>query len=117
MKRTIFAALCLLLLCACGAQSDAPALIEPVTISSDMATAAYGNIYDGTVLEGNILPQTQTLCFEASGRVGEPGDIARTVLFLCDPRNSFINGENITVDGGMTHQMIYHGDCGWKLER
>ena len=52
-----------------------------------------------------------------SGRVGEPGDIARTVLFLCDPRNSFINGENITVDGGMTHQMIYHGDCGWKLER
>ena len=70
MKRTIFAALCLLLLCACGAQSDAPALMEPVTISSDMATAAYGNIYDGTVLEGNILPQTQTLCFEASGRVG-----------------------------------------------
>lgn len=71
VKRTIFAALCLLLLCACGAQSDAPALMEPVTISSDMATAAYGNIYDGMVLEGNILPQTQTLCFEASGRVGE----------------------------------------------
>lgn len=71
MKRIISAALCLLLLCACGAQSDAPALLEPVHISSDMASAAYGNIYDGVVLEGNVLPQTETLCFEAAGRVGE----------------------------------------------
>ena len=28
----------------------------------------------------------------------------------------FITGENICIDGGMTHQMIYHGDNGWKLE-
>lgn len=48
-----------------------------------------------------------------SGRVGEPMDIARAVFFLCDERNSFINGENITVDGGMTKLMIYHGDNGW----
>ena len=27
-----------------------------------------------------------------------------------------ITGENICIDGGMTHQMIYHGDNGWKLE-
>jgi hypothetical protein len=25
-------------------------------------------------------------------------------------------GENICIDGGMTRQMIYHGDNGWKLE-
>ena len=24
--------------------------------------------------------------------------------------------ENICIDGGMTRQMIYHGDCGWELE-
>lgn len=42
-----------------------------------------------------------------SGRVGRPGDIARTVLFLCEEENDFINGENITVDGGMTKKMIY----------
>lgn len=49
-----------------------------------------------------------------SGRVGDPMDIARVVLFLCDPRNSFINGENITVDGGMTKLMIYTEDQGWS---
>lgn len=42
-----------------------------------------------------------------SGRVGEPEDIARTCLFLANPENNFITGENITVDGGMTKKMIY----------
>lgn len=48
-----------------------------------------------------------------SHRVGKPEDIARAVLFLCDPRNDFINGENITVDGGMSKRMIYSGDENW----
>ncbi len=51
------------------------------------------------------------------GRVGNPMDIAHMVLFLCSDKASFITGENICIDGGMTKQMIYHGDCGWKLER
>ncbi|WP_026583103.1 SDR family oxidoreductase [Bacillus sp. J33] len=42
-----------------------------------------------------------------SNRVGKPGDIARTCLFLADPENDFITGENITIDGGMTKKMIY----------
>ncbi len=41
-------------------------------------------------------------------------DIARAVMFLCDEHNSFINGENITVDGGMSKLMIYSGDNGWE---
>lgn len=51
-----------------------------------------------------------------SGRVGNPLDIARAVMFLCDERNSFINGENITVDGGMSKLMIYSDDDGWQYE-
>jgi len=47
------------------------------------------------------------------GRVGNPADIVNAVMFLCDPGSSFITGQNITVDGGMTRQMIYHDDCGW----
>lgn len=27
-----------------------------------------------------------------------------------------VTGENICIDGGMTRQMIYHDDFGWKLE-
>lgn len=42
-----------------------------------------------------------------SGRVGKPEDIARMCMFLCQDGNDFINGENITVDGGMTKKMIY----------
>jgi NAD(P)-dependent dehydrogenase (short-subunit alcohol dehydrogenase family) len=48
-----------------------------------------------------------------AGRVGIPSDIVNAVMFLCDPASSFITGQNITVDGGMTKLMVYHGDCGW----
>ena len=51
-----------------------------------------------------------------SGRVGTPMDIANMVMFLCSDKAGFITGENICIDGGMTKQMIYHGDCGWRLE-
>ena len=51
-----------------------------------------------------------------AGRVGNPLDIANMVLYLCSDKASFITGENITIDGGMTKLMIYHGDHGWKLE-
>ena len=50
------------------------------------------------------------------GRVGNPMDIAHMVLFLCSDKAGFITGENICIDGGMTRQMIYNGDHGWKLE-
>ncbi|MFW5611216.1 MAG: SDR family oxidoreductase [Prevotella pectinovora] len=42
-------------------------------------------------------------------------DIANMVLFLCSDKAGFITGENICIDGGMTRQMIYHGDYGWTL--
>ena len=42
-----------------------------------------------------------------SQRVGKPEDIARMCVFLCQEENDFINGENITIDGGMTKKMIY----------
>ncbi|MBR4015365.1 MAG: SDR family oxidoreductase [Anaerotignum sp.] len=50
-----------------------------------------------------------------AGRVGDPMDIANLVLFLCSEKAGFITGENICVDGGMTKQMIYHDDEGWRL--
>ncbi len=50
------------------------------------------------------------------GRVGHPQDIAQMVLFLCSDKAGFITGENICIDGGMTRQMIYHGDNGWSYE-
>ena len=64
-----------------------------------------------TVYEGPDATQ------QPAGRVGNPMDIANMVLFLCSDKAGFITGENICIDGGMTRQMIYHGDFGWKLEK
>lgn len=65
---------------------------------------------DYTVYEGPDAVQ------QPAGRVGTPMDIANMVLFLCSEKAGFITGENICIDGGMTKQMIYHGDCGWELK-
>ena len=64
-----------------------------------------------TVYQGSDAAQ------QPAGRVGNPMDIANMVLYLCSDKAGFITGENICIDGGMTKQMIYHGDCGWKLEK
>ncbi|MGI6688747.1 MAG: SDR family NAD(P)-dependent oxidoreductase [Christensenellales bacterium] len=51
-----------------------------------------------------------------AGRVGKPEDIAQAVLFLCGEGASFITGQTLVVDGGMSKLMVYHGDAGWRLE-
>lgn len=53
---------------------------------------------------------------QPAGRVGNPKDISNMVLFLASDKAGFITGENICIDGGMTRQMIYHGDFGWTLK-
>lgn len=35
------------------------------------------------------------------GRLGQPSDLARGVVFLCDPRNSYVTGSTLTIDGGI----------------
>jgi len=37
-----------------------------------------------------------------AGRLGEPADIARLVMFLTDPVNDYITGQVIVADGGLT---------------
>lgn len=64
----------------------------------------------GTTYEGPDAYQ------QPSGRVGNPHDIAEMVMYLCSDKAGFINGENITIDGGMTRHMIYHGEHGWNLD-
>ena len=65
---------------------------------------------DGVIYEGSDALQ------QLVGRVGNPMDIANMVLFLCSDKAGFITGENICIDGGMTKQMIYHGEHGWNYE-
>lgn len=53
----------------------------------------------------------------STGRVGRPEDIAAMALFLASEQASFITGEDITIDGGMSKLMIYHDDYGWTYKR
>lgn len=41
------------------------------------------------------------------GRVGTPEDIGRAAVFLCSGESTFITGQNLVIDGGMTVKMIY----------
>jgi 3-oxoacyl-[acyl-carrier protein] reductase len=37
-----------------------------------------------------------------AGRLGEPADIARACQFLTDPRNDYVTGQVLVIDGGLT---------------
>lgn len=40
-------------------------------------------------------------------RVGRPEDIVKACFYLSDPRNDFVTGSELVVDGGMTRKMMY----------
>jgi NAD(P)-dependent dehydrogenase (short-subunit alcohol dehydrogenase family) len=42
----------------------------------------------------------------ASRRIGEPQDIADVALFLASPRAAYVNGAELSVDGGMSSMLM-----------
>lgn len=73
------------------------------------------SISPGWIENNGIVYEGADALQQPVGRVGTPLDIANMVLYLCSDMAGFITGENICIDGGMTKNMIYHGDNGWKL--
>jgi len=53
---------------------------------------------------GNPLAIEQLVAAKPIGRIGQPEEIAETVVFLCSSAASFITGQAIAVDGGWTTQ-------------
>jgi NAD(P)-dependent dehydrogenase (short-subunit alcohol dehydrogenase family) len=53
----------------------------------------------GSVTEETVAARTQRV---PMGRYAEPGEIASVILFLCSPAASYVTGETIWVDGGIT---------------
>lgn len=91
-------------------------------LTHSLAASLAGKVRVNSISPGWI--DTQFTCYSGpdatqhpAGRVGNPLDIANMVLFLCSDKAGFITGENICIDGGMSRQMIYHNDFGWKLDK
>lgn len=64
--------------------------IAPGFFRSRLADAVI-DIYERSIQENNVIP-----------RIGEPGELKGTVVFLASNASSYITGQTIAVDGGMT---------------
>lgn len=66
--------------------------IEPAAIATPMLEAGFAQNPD---------LRTQLDAFHPTGSIGSPDDVARAVLFLLNPTNSFLNGCVLALGGGI----------------
>jgi len=55
-----------------------------------------------TAIMSNETSRKFSESMHALGRLGKPEDIARAIVFLLDPLNSWITGQVLAVDGGLS---------------
>lgn len=97
-----------------AAKGGIAALTHALSVSL-AGKARVNSISPGWIETGDTIYEGPDALQQPVGRVGEPRDIANMILFLCSDQAGFITGENICIDGGMTKQMIYHGEHGWNF--
>lgn len=66
--------------------------IEPAAIATPMLEAGFAQSPE---------LKAQLEAFHPSGSIGSPADVARSVLFLLDPANTFVNGCVLPLGGGI----------------
>lgn len=53
-------------------------------------------------LLSNEFAAKASIAMHAMGRIGDPSDIARAILFFLNPANSWVTGQVLAVDGGLS---------------
>ena len=100
--------------CYSAAKGGIAALTHALAVSL-AGRVRVNSISPGWIETGSVTYAGPDATQHPAGRVGRPEDIASMVLYLCSDAAGFITGENICIDGGMTRQMIYHGEHNWQL--
>jgi NAD(P)-dependent dehydrogenase (short-subunit alcohol dehydrogenase family) len=52
---------------------------------------------------GNARALEASTAMHPLGRIGEPADVAAAIVWLLDPRHTWLSGEVLRVDGGLVH--------------
>lgn len=68
-------------------------LVSPGTVVKEESRAFYAKNRKLQTLYSRIIPL---------GRMGRAEEVAQAAAFLCGPKSSFITGQNIVVDGGLS---------------
>lgn len=96
-----------------AAKGGISALTHSLAVSLS-GIARVNSISPGWINTTNDKLSSSDLNQHPTNTVGNVEDISSLVLFLLSNSSSFINAENITIDGGMSKQMIYHNDHNWE---
>jgi 3-oxoacyl-[acyl-carrier protein] reductase len=68
--------------------------ILPGRIATDRLVEAYGSLDAAQAVAGDEVP---------AGRLGTPEEVAAAAAFLCSAPASYVTGQSVLVDGGLTH--------------
>jgi NAD(P)-dependent dehydrogenase (short-subunit alcohol dehydrogenase family) len=70
--------------------------VAPQVLANGVAVGLVG------AQEGAVAGDPHMLSHVSVAQPGTPQDVANAALFLCDPRNSYMTGQVLAVDGGWT---------------
>lgn len=85
-----------------GLAQAAAATYAPNNLRINVVAPGMVNSPLTTSLINNPLALNASKAMHALGRIGTPEDIAQAVMFLLNPENSWITGQVLAVDGGLS---------------
>jgi 3-oxoacyl-[acyl-carrier protein] reductase len=78
----------------CAADGVTFNAVLPGRIATDRIASGYGSMDAAQAAAANEVP---------AGRLGTPQEVADAAAFLCSERASYVTGQRLLVDGGLTH--------------
>ena len=78
----------------CAADGVTFNAVLPGRIATDRIASSYGSMEAAQAAAAAEVP---------AGRLGTPAEVAAAAVFLCSAAASYVTGQSLLVDGGLTH--------------